>query len=108
MTEKVEIVFLGTGSAVPTIRRNHPSIFLRYKDESILFDCGEGTQRQIRKAKLNPCKLTRLFITHWHGDHVLGIPGLLQTLALNNYNRELEIYGPKGTKLYLVMSTLVI
>jgi len=100
MTEKVEIVFLGTGSAVPTIRRNHPSIFLRYKDESILFDCGEGTQRQIRKAKLNPCKLTRLFITHWHGDHVLGIPGLLQTLALNNYNRELEIYGPKGTKLY--------
>ena len=109
MTEKIEIVFLGTGSAVPTVRRNHPSIFLRYKDENLLFDCGEGTQRQIRKARLNPCKINRLFITHWHGDHVLGIPGLLQTLALNNYNRELEIYGPKGTKSYIdkIMSLFV-
>ncbi|MFA6022959.1 MAG: ribonuclease Z [Candidatus Pacearchaeota archaeon] len=97
----IEIVFLGTGSAVPTVRRNHPSVFLRYKTENILFDCGEGTQKQFRKAGLNPCKLTRLFISHWHGDHILGIPGLLQTLALNDYPRELEIYGPKGTRDYM-------
>jgi ribonuclease Z len=97
----IEIIFLGTGSAVPTVRRNHPSIFLKYKNENILFDCGEGTQRQFRKAKLNPCKLTRLFISHWHGDHVLGIPGLLQTLALNNYQKTLEVYGPRGTKQFM-------
>jgi ribonuclease Z len=101
MTNKIEIVFLGTGSAVPTLRKNHPAILLRYKDENILFDCGEGTQRQFRKAGLNPCKLTRLFISHWHGDHILGIPGLLQTLMLNNYNKTLEIYGPLGTQSFM-------
>ncbi len=95
---KIPIIFLGTGQAVPTSKRNHSSILLRYKQEAILFDCGEGTQRQFRKAKINPCKLTRLLITHWHGDHVLGVPGLLQTLMLNNYSKTLYIYGPKGTR----------
>jgi ribonuclease Z len=94
----IKITFLGTGSAVPTAKRNHPSILLNYKEENILFDCGEGTQRQFRYAKINPCKITRLFISHWHGDHVLGIPGLLQTLMLNEYNKTLQIYGPKDTK----------
>ena len=107
MAEKVRITFLGTGSAVPTARRNHQAVLLQYKDENILFDCGEGTQRQFRHAKLNPCKLTRIFITHWHADHVLGLPGLLKTLALNNYNKILKIYGPEGTKkmmeLYLAL-----
>ena len=98
---KIPITFLGTGQAVPTIRRNHTSILLQYKDETIMIDCGEGTQRQLRKAKLNPCTITKLLITHWHGDHILGIPGLLQTLALNGYNRELQIYGPKGTEFYM-------
>lgn len=97
MAEKIKIVFLGTGSAVPTVRRNHPSIYLEYKGEGILFDCGEGTQRQIRKAKINPCKISKIFITHWHGDHVLGLPGLIQTLILNGYNKTLELYGPEGT-----------
>jgi len=96
-----EITFLGTGSAVPTARRNHPALLLKYKAENILFDCGEGTQRQFRKARLNPCKLTRIFITHWHGDHVLGIPGLFYTLNLNGYRKTLYIYGPRGTKKYL-------
>jgi ribonuclease Z len=64
-------------------------------------DCGEGTQRQFRKAKINPGKVTRLLITHWHGDHVLGIPGLIQTLALSKYNKTLYIYGPKGTKKFI-------
>jgi ribonuclease Z len=97
MAEKIKITFLGTGSAIPTERRNHPSVFLEYKEHGILFDCGEGTQRQFRKAKLNPCKISKIFISHWHGDHVLGLPGLLQTLMLNGYNKTLEIYGPEGT-----------
>lgn len=94
----MEIIFLGTSQATPTEKRNHPSIWLSYNNENILIDCGEGTQRQIRIAKLNPCALTRILITHWHGDHVLGIPGLLQTLELNGYNKVLHIYGPAGTK----------
>jgi len=99
----MEVIFLGTSQAVPTETRNHTSILLNYDEEMIMIDCGEGTQRQFRKMHLNPCKLTKMLITHWHGDHTLGIPGLLQTLALNNYNRTLDIYGPKGTKRYMDM-----
>lgn len=98
---KIPIIFLGTGQAIPTAKRNHTAVLLQYKDENILVDCGEGTQRQFRRAKLNPCKLTRILITHWHGDHILGLPGLLQTLALNNYNRTLHIYIPKGTSRFI-------
>lgn len=98
---KIPIVFLGTSQAIPTKKRNHTAVLLQYKDENIMIDCGEGTQRQFRKAKINPCKLTRILITHWHGDHILGLPGLLQTLALNNYNRTLRIYIPKGTRHYI-------
>lgn len=98
---KIPLTFLGTSQAIPTSRRNHTSLLLQYKNENILIDCGEGTQRQFRKAKLNPCKITRLLITHWHGDHILGIPGLFQTLALNSYNKTLYIYGPKGTKRFI-------
>jgi len=99
--KKINITFLGTSQAIPTAKRNHTSILVRYLNENILIDCGEGTQRQFRKAKLNPCKITRLLITHWHGDHILGIPGLLQTLLLNGYNKTLYIYGPKGTSYYI-------
>lgn len=98
---KIPITFLGTGQAIPTAKRNHTAIFLSYANENLLIDCGEGTQRQFRKAKLNPCKITRLLITHFHGDHILGIPGLLQTLALNGYNRRLYIYGPKGSEYFI-------
>jgi len=98
---KTQITFLGTGTTIPTVERNHTAVLLKYKDENILIDCGEGTQRQLRKAKINPCKLTKILITHWHGDHVLGIPGLLQTLAFNGYNKTLKIYGPKGTKKFI-------
>jgi len=94
----IKIIFLGTSDAIPSIERNHTSILLEYKEENILIDCGEGTQRQIRKARLNPNKITRILITHWHGDHVLGLAGLLQTLGFSGYNKTLYIYGPKGTK----------
>ena len=98
MAEKIELTFLGTGSAIPTKRRNHLAMLLKYKSENILVDCGEGTQRQFRKAGLNPCKITKILISHWHGDHSFGLPGILNTLRLNGYNRRLEVYGPRGTK----------
>jgi len=94
----LKLTFLGTSDAIPSIERNTTSILLSYKDENILIDCGEGTQRQLRKANFNPCKITKILISHWHGDHILGIPGLLQTLSFSGYNRTLDIYGPKGTK----------
>lgn len=97
----MKITFLGTSSMVPTRERSHPAIFLNYKNENILIDCGEGTQRQLRIAHIPPARLTRLLITHWHGDHVLGIPGLIQTLAVNNYQKTLQIYGPRCTKLFI-------
>lgn len=101
MTEKIKITFLGTSDSVPSATRNHPAILLTYQGENILIDCGEGTQRQFRKAKLNPCKVNRILITHWHTDHVLGIPGLIKTLALSGYKKTLYIYGPRGTKSFM-------
>ena len=86
---------------IPTEERNHSSIFISYRNEGILIDCGEGTQRQLRIKKIKPSKITKLLVTHWHGDHVLGIPGLIQNLGANNYSKTLEIYGPKGSKRYL-------
>lgn len=99
--EPIKLTFLGTGSSVPTKKHNHSALLITYKDENILIDCGEGTQRQFRYADLSAAKITRLLITHWHGDHVLGIPGLLQTLALNKYSRKLQIYGPNKTNYFM-------
>jgi ribonuclease Z len=86
---------------VPTLERNHSAILISYNNENLLFDCGEGTQKQFRKAKISPAKITRILLTHWHGDHVFGIPGLLTTMSWSNYARPFEIYGPKGTKKHL-------
>ena len=94
----INVTFLGTADSIPSAARNHSAILLTYYGENILIDCGEGTQRQFRKARLNPMKITRILITHWHSDHVLGLPGLLQTMNLSGYNKTLFIYGPKGTK----------
>ncbi len=98
MASKIKVTFLGTSAQIPTAKRNHPAIFLNYKEENILIDCGEGTQRQFRIAKLNPGKITRILITHKHGDHIFGLPGLLSTLNFSEYNKTLHIYGPKGIK----------
>lgn len=94
----INITFLGTAAHIPTLKKNHSAILLNYNRENILFDCGEGTQRQFRYAKLNPCKVTRILISHFHADHILGIPGFLSTLSLSGYNNTLYIYGPRGTK----------
>ncbi len=101
MASKIKITFLGTSAQIPSAKRNHTAILLTYNDENILVDCGEGTQRQFRKAQLNPCKITKILITHIHGDHTFGLPGLLSTLNFSGYNKELHIYGPKGTKKFL-------
>src|SRR3989339_787096 len=97
----MEITLLGTSSMVPTEERNHSGALLHYKEENILIDCGEGTQRQIRKAGLSAMKITKILITHWHGDHILGLPGLFLTLGSQGYSSSLEIYGPKGSKDYI-------
>ncbi|MFP4656309.1 MAG: ribonuclease Z [Candidatus Woesearchaeota archaeon] len=97
----MQIVFLGTSSMVPTKERNHSSIYFNFKGEGFLFDCGEGTQRQIKIAGVKPSSIDNLIISHWHGDHVLGIPGLLQTLAHNNYDKTLKIFGPSGTRRFM-------
>ena len=94
----INITFLGTAAHTPSVKKNHSAILLNYNEENILIDCGEGTQRQFRYANLNPCRITRILISHCHADHVLGIPGLLSTLAMSGYNKTLYIYGPSGTK----------
>lgn len=94
----MQITFLGTSSMVPTKERNQIAVFLSYGAEGILFDCGEGTQRQFKIAGISLTKVTKILISHWHGDHVLGLPGLMQTLSSLDYTGKLEIYGPHGTK----------
>ncbi|MDP7180333.1 MAG: ribonuclease Z [Candidatus Woesearchaeota archaeon] len=94
----VEITFLGTSSMVPTKERNQSAVLISYKSEGILIDCGDGTQRQFKIANIPLTKVTKILITHWHGDHTLGLPGLIQSLSASEYTKTLEIYGPKGTK----------
>lgn len=94
----MEITFLGTSSAVHTKKRSHPAIALKAFGEVMLFDCGEATQKQLIEAKISPMKITKIFITHLHGDHILGLPGLLQSMNFRNREKPLKIYGPKGLK----------
>jgi ribonuclease Z len=93
---QLSIIFLGTSGSWPTIKRNVTSIAIKRGSEVILFDCGEGTQRQFQKSKLSYMQISKIFITHFHGDHFLGIPGLIQTMQLNDRDIPLHIYGPKG------------
>lgn len=94
----LEMTFLGTSCMVPTKERNVQSIFVSCNNEGILIDCGEGTQRQMNIAEIRRNRVTRILISHWHGDHVSGIIGLIQTLGNIEGYTELNIYGPTGTK----------
>jgi ribonuclease Z len=94
----LQIIFLGTGGSIPTPKRGLSAIAIRRKKELLIFDCGEGTQRQMIQTGIGFHRKAKVFITHLHGDHVLGLPGLLQTMALLGRKKELEIYGPKGIK----------
>lgn len=95
---KRELLFLGTGCMQPTKQRNHPGLLLNYHDQLLLFDCGEGIQRQLKIAGIKLTKITKIFISHWHGDHALGIPGLLSSIGAESDAPHVAIYGPKGTK----------
>ncbi len=93
----LRVTFLGTSGAVPTARRNPSGIYLNREGEELLFDCGEGTQRQMMRFGTG-FSLSAIFLTHVHGDHVLGLPGLLQTLHFNDRADSLAIYTPRGTR----------
>ncbi|UCF12412.1 MAG: ribonuclease Z [Thermoplasmatales archaeon] len=93
---QLKIIFLGTSGSWPTITRNVSSVAVKRGSEIILFDCGEGTQRQFQKSNLSYMQISKIFITHFHGDHFLGIPGLIQTMQLNDREKPLHVYGPHG------------
>lgn len=97
----ISIVFLGTGAAVPTAKRSLPAVLLQRGNEQLMFDCGEGVQRQMMVAKLSLHKKLGIYITHLHGDHLLGLPGLLQTMALMDRRKPVEVYGPAGLAYFL-------
>jgi len=81
----------------PTKKRSQSAIHIKHGPENILFDCGEGTQRQLRIAGISPMKIDNIFVTHWHGDHTLGIAGLIQSMSASRREKPLGIYGPVGT-----------
>jgi len=83
---------------VPTKERNVSGVFISYKDVGILLDCGEGTQRQMNIAGIKRSSIHKILLTHWHGDHMGGLTGLLHTMSNIESTTIVEIYGPKGTK----------
>jgi len=93
---QLRLIFLGTSSSIPTPERNLTSLALKRGNEILVFDVGEGTQRQMIKAGIRLGRITKIFITHFHGDHILGLFGLLQTMSLLNRDAPLDIYGPRG------------
>nr|AIA10966.1 B12 binding domain protein [uncultured bacterium] len=97
----MRIIPLGTSSGKPTLKRNVSALAVAREGEWLLFDCGEGTQTQIARAGLNPGRLAAIFITHLHGDHFNGLPGLLSTMGLDRRTRQLTLVGPQGMREYL-------
>jgi ribonuclease Z len=97
----LEVIFLGTAASIPTVARALPSVVVKRKDEILMFDCGEGVQRQMIKAKVGFHKKMKIFVSHMHGDHVLGLPGILQTMSLLDRTRKLEIFGPVGIRAFI-------
>ncbi|QCW01811.1 ribonuclease Z [Natrinema pallidum] len=93
----LRVTFLGTAGAIPTTERNPSSVFVAREGDGLLFDAGEGTQRQMMRFGTG-FAVSHLFVTHLHGDHVLGIPGLLQTMAFNDREEPLAIHTPHGTR----------
>jgi len=101
----MKVIFLGTSSGMPTLKRNVSSIALVFinKNKIWLWDCGEGTQQQIQKTSLKLSKLEKIFISHLHGDHLFGLPGLLASRGLRGgkNQQKVQIFGPEGLDIYL-------
>ena len=98
MPEPINITFLGTGAAIPSLKRRHAAILFHYGPDYFLFDCGEGTQTQMEKVKVSPMKLSKIFITHWHADHFAGILPMIESLHLSRRKEPLEVYGPEASR----------
>jgi ribonuclease Z len=92
----MKLVFLGTGGTIPTERRRHPALAVRREGDVFLFDCGEGAQTQIFRSHLGIASIHTILVSHLHGDHVLGLPGLLMTMTQNNRSGPLTVIGPAG------------
>jgi ribonuclease Z len=99
----LSVLFAGTAGSVPTARRGLPAILVRREGERILFDCGEGTQRQLALS-VGLLDLDDVFLTHFHADHWLGLPGLLKTFDLRGRERPLRIHGPSGLRELIVFA----
>ena len=97
----MKVIPLGTSSGKPTLKRSVSATAIVREGEWLLFDCGEGAQTQIQRAGLSPSRLAAIFITHLHGDHFNGLPGLLSTMALDRRERGLTLVGPPGIREYL-------
>ncbi len=102
---KVEITFLGTSGCIPTKERGLSAVHLSYLGETMLFDCGEGTQRQMRCAGLNFMALEAVYLTHLHADHFMGLGGMLQSMDFLEREKPLLVYGPEGTERLIEMIT---
>src|SRR5690625_4111537 len=103
----MELVFLGTGAGVPSKNRNVSAIaltLLQELNEIWLFDCGEATQHQILNTSIKPGKISKVFITHLHGDHIYGLPGFLSSRSFQGGDSPLTVYGPKGIKSFIQIS----
>lgn len=92
----LDLVFLGTAGSMPTAQRAPAALLVRRGGERLLFDCAEGTQRQLLKSSVGLVDLPEIFITHFHADHILGLPGLFKTFALRGREVPLDVYGPSG------------
>src|SRR5918999_5528548 len=93
----LDVFFAGTAGSVPTARRGLPALLVRRGGDRLLFDCGEGTQRQLLRSVGLP-DLEDVFVTHFHADHWLGLPGMLKTFDLRARERPLTVYGPPGLR----------
>jgi len=101
------VIFLGTGGSVPTARRATASVLVSRGGERLMFDCGEGTQRQLQRS-LGLVQVDEIFLTHFHADHFLGLPGLLKTYELTDRQSPLTVYGPPGLEgLFAAMSRIM-
>ena len=98
MPGPMRLTFLGTAGSWPTKERSASAIALDLEKELVLLDCGEGTQRQFFQSSASFMRVRRIFLTHFHGDHFLGLPGLIQSMSLNRRTEPLDIYGPPDAK----------